>query len=441
MTYPTITALPTPPSRQDPTTFSDRADDLLGALPDFVTETNTAGAFVQGKAAQVESDKAITLGYKNDAEQIILDGEIAINGLIDETQAIKDDVVILEENVQGVANFKGEWSSLTGALDMPASVLHSGKIWLLLINLADVTVSEPEPTSTDWAAVPSGVELQTITETSTVTPTGDTRYLCNGADDIVLTINTSELSAGSILEVMNQSTTNTVTVANNVLRPNNFSAFQFINGNLIRAYPNLVNTGTSGTWERTAAGSVSWTCPAGIYAIHVILVAGGGGGASGSNCGGGGGGRVRRFKKLVTPGESYTISIGAGGGGGSGASTSNGGGGGNSTAFGYTAVGGGGGNTSGTGGSPNGGDSGIIRRTWSLDLGTGGINNNTHYAAGGGSYGNGGNGAFSASSGVRGGGGGGAGAGGGGSGGGSGGTGYCLISYYQGDTINEFLIK
>jgi hypothetical protein len=35
-----ITALPTPPSRQDPANFNDRADTFLGALPLFQTEAN-----------------------------------------------------------------------------------------------------------------------------------------------------------------------------------------------------------------------------------------------------------------------------------------------------------------------------------------------------------------------------------------------------------------
>jgi hypothetical protein len=35
-----ISALPTPPSRQDPTNFNDRADAFLGALPLFQSEAN-----------------------------------------------------------------------------------------------------------------------------------------------------------------------------------------------------------------------------------------------------------------------------------------------------------------------------------------------------------------------------------------------------------------
>lgn len=40
----TITALPTPPSRQDPTNFNDRADAFLAALPAFATEANAVAS-------------------------------------------------------------------------------------------------------------------------------------------------------------------------------------------------------------------------------------------------------------------------------------------------------------------------------------------------------------------------------------------------------------
>lgn len=44
-----ITALPTPPSRQDPTNFNDRADAFLGALPQFQSEANTLQTDVNNK--------------------------------------------------------------------------------------------------------------------------------------------------------------------------------------------------------------------------------------------------------------------------------------------------------------------------------------------------------------------------------------------------------
>ena len=58
MAYPPISALPTPPSRQEPSTFSVRADAFLGALPDFGTQVNAAGDFIDGVGAQVTTDAA-----------------------------------------------------------------------------------------------------------------------------------------------------------------------------------------------------------------------------------------------------------------------------------------------------------------------------------------------------------------------------------------------
>lgn len=45
----TITALPTPPTRQDPINFADRADAFLGALPTFATETNAVASEINDK--------------------------------------------------------------------------------------------------------------------------------------------------------------------------------------------------------------------------------------------------------------------------------------------------------------------------------------------------------------------------------------------------------
>lgn len=53
------------------------------------------------------------------------------------------------------ANFKGNWSALTGALAVPASVYHSSKFWLLLSNLADVTAATPGA-SGSWVEVITG---------------------------------------------------------------------------------------------------------------------------------------------------------------------------------------------------------------------------------------------------------------------------------------------
>lgn len=65
----TITALPTPPNRQDPGTFEDRADAFLGALPKFGEEANTlaaslnsieANSAASAAAAKVSENKSKT---------------------------------------------------------------------------------------------------------------------------------------------------------------------------------------------------------------------------------------------------------------------------------------------------------------------------------------------------------------------------------------------
>lgn len=49
-----------------------------------------------------------------------------------------------------MANFKGAWSALPAtALNKPASVSHSGKMWVLVNNLANPTTSQPGVTA-DW---------------------------------------------------------------------------------------------------------------------------------------------------------------------------------------------------------------------------------------------------------------------------------------------------
>ena len=58
MTAPTVTPLPTPPSRQEPDTFADRSDAFLGALPTFQSELNTLGDYVETTAAEVDADAA-----------------------------------------------------------------------------------------------------------------------------------------------------------------------------------------------------------------------------------------------------------------------------------------------------------------------------------------------------------------------------------------------
>ena len=74
----------------------------------------------------------------------------------------------------------------------------------------------------------------------------------------------------------------------------------------------------------TTPGTTIWTCPAGVTAIQLLVVgSGGGGGGGGSAAGGGGAGGLVYYGSetpalaasyAVTPGQTYTVTIGAGGG-------------------------------------------------------------------------------------------------------------------------------
>lgn len=83
-------------------------------------------------------------------------------------------------------------------------------------------------------------------------------------------------------------------------------------------------TSTSGVTASTAgsdcvlsftAGSNSWTPPAAVSSIWVLVVAGGGGGGSRHSGGGGAGAMMEGTNYSVTPGASQSIGVGAGGAG------------------------------------------------------------------------------------------------------------------------------
>lgn len=70
----------------------------------------------------------------------------------------------------------------------------------------------------------------------------------------------------------------------------------------------------SGQAEFTTAGTYSWTAPSGVTSVSVVCVGGGGAGGTGTVAtGGGGGGLGWKDTIAVTPGQSYTVVVGAGG--------------------------------------------------------------------------------------------------------------------------------
>jgi len=147
----TITLLPTPvPSRADPLNFATRADAFLGALPTFGTELNSFATSANALALEVENNKT-------------------------EAQTILDETIIVQETVQdlydssiAIANFKGLWSTLTGALARPATVYHNSAYWILLVDLANVASSTPSTGNSNWLKVSFLASDINYTDTTTV---------------------------------------------------------------------------------------------------------------------------------------------------------------------------------------------------------------------------------------------------------------------------------
>lgn len=145
-TAPTpVSTLGTVPARtQTQAEFTTNADAFLGALPTFRTELNALGENVYDNADEAAA--------------------AAVSATADAASA-----AAAEANTAALANFKGNWSSLTGALAKPASVFHNGAFWALLTNLADVTTSQPG-VSADWQVCGGAWPIVPISTNTTAVP-------------------------------------------------------------------------------------------------------------------------------------------------------------------------------------------------------------------------------------------------------------------------------
>lgn len=123
-----LTPPPTPPSRTDsPSQFSSRADALLSWLPTMTSELDAL-------QTDVAADASVAGAAKDDAVAAVA----SAGAIVDQAEA-----------AAAAANVYGNWSSLTGPLSPPASVVHNSKLWVL--NTATSNVASDEPgVSAKW---------------------------------------------------------------------------------------------------------------------------------------------------------------------------------------------------------------------------------------------------------------------------------------------------
>lgn len=210
-----ITPLPTPPSRQDPLNFADRADEFLGQLPQFGDEANALAADVNAKQTAAATSATNAANSATTAQNAATSAQTA-------------------------ASYKGEWSSLTGPLLIPSTVSYNNLLYLLLSNISDVTAHTPGVSSV-WLL--QGVyEKPTIISTNTnASPFTTYRVTAN----CVVTLPGSP-SEGMWIKFLNKTSTNNFTIARNG---------KTIEGS---ATDLLVNVDHKGFWLIYKASSNDW---------------------------------------------------------------------------------------------------------------------------------------------------------------------------------------
>lgn len=188
-----ITPLPSNPSRSEPLTFSDKGDALLAAANTAITEANALEVNVNAKETSATASAAaavVTLASCNAAKAV----------------------------AQAASNFKGAWSSQSGAAVVPYSVSHLGKYWQLVSNLADVTTEVPG-TDAEWMLIVMGTVWNLISgATNAVVGNG---YVCDTSGAaFTLTLPGSPV-AGDYIEITDGAgtfATKNLTIARNSLK-------------------------------------------------------------------------------------------------------------------------------------------------------------------------------------------------------------------------------
>lgn len=136
--------VPVPPIRDLGTVPNNNMDEATFNVTaeNFTTQMAPWGGDVKAVADSAKTNAEYSNQRANDSNA---SAEAAAARLID--------VQTAANGALAAANYKGEWSTLTGALAVPATVTHLGRLWYLKLNLANVTTQAPALGSTYWGEV------------------------------------------------------------------------------------------------------------------------------------------------------------------------------------------------------------------------------------------------------------------------------------------------
>lgn len=304
----TIPSLGSPPLTSDPTNFDTRADTLYGtSLPAVIAATNTWSGQANAVAVEVNADSvaAAASAVAAAASSVSASGHAAT-------------ALTYSLNAAGSANFMGAWSSLTGALNKPASVSHTGRVWLLLNNLANVTTSEPGVTA-DWFAIGAVMvdERGSNTELDATAMGLIIKYTSGTFAQTFASV--SELDTGWYVWLKNDGTGDITLDPNGSETISGLTSFVMYPGEMRLVVLNEAETGLDSfilnSFEKTFDTSGTFTKPPGYRLFDGLAWSAGASGArNGSAARGGCGGGCFPFSTFASVfGATTTITIGAGG--------------------------------------------------------------------------------------------------------------------------------
>lgn len=138
------------------------AAPVVPLYPPLGSATFNADAYAYGSAMP-----AVSAALGDLADNVAANAQIAHDNA-QTSAAAANNAASAAEVAMGATNFKGEWTSLAGALAKPATVKHNGRFWLLLTDLPNVAASEPTTSNPAWTTLDSGVDItQQVTANTT----------------------------------------------------------------------------------------------------------------------------------------------------------------------------------------------------------------------------------------------------------------------------------